>query len=141
MRKFLIFLLFLTIPFLALSDDIVKVKRVIDGDTFVTTTGERVRLIGVDTPETVHPRKPVEPGGPEASKFLKDLIDGKTVRLEYDETKTDIYGRTLAFVWLQDTIFVNAEIIRAGHSEPYLIYPFISKYMNIFNNIAEQRDK
>jgi endonuclease YncB( thermonuclease family) len=60
------------------------VERVIDGDTLVMEKGERVRLIGVDTPETKHPRKPVEHFGKEAAAFTKRMVEGKRVRLEFD---------------------------------------------------------
>ncbi len=59
------------------------VTRVIDGDTIIVDGGERVRLIGVDTPETVHPQKPVERFGREASDFTKRMAEGQRVRLEY----------------------------------------------------------
>jgi micrococcal nuclease len=76
------------------------VTRVIDGDTLVLDGGERVRLIGVDTPETVHPNKPVERFGKEASGFTRKMAEGKQVRLEYDAETAghDRYGRTLAYV-------------------------------------------
>jgi micrococcal nuclease len=64
--------------------DIEYVQRVVDGDTLLFGTGERVRLIGVDTPETKHPSKPVEQFGKEASAFTKRMVEGKRVRLEYD---------------------------------------------------------
>ena len=78
------------------------VERVIDGDTLVLKGGERVRLIGVDTPETVHPQKPVEYFGKEASKFTRGMAEGKRVRLEYEQgaPQKDRYGRTLAYVYL-----------------------------------------
>ena len=63
--------------------------RVIDGDTIVLAGNEKVRLIGVDTPETVHPSKPVEYFGKEASAFTKRMVEGKQVRLEYDWQKKD----------------------------------------------------
>jgi hypothetical protein len=63
----------------------VKVKRVIDGDTLKLDTGEDVRLIGVDTPETKHPKKPVERFGKEAATFTKRLVEGQEVRIEYDQ--------------------------------------------------------
>ena len=66
-------------------------------DTLVLDGGERIRLIGVDTPETVHPQKPVEYYGKEASAFTKRLAEGQEVRLEYDQQRRDHYGRTLAY--------------------------------------------
>ena len=65
-----------------------KVKRVIDGDTLLLANGEYVRLIGVDTPETKHPQKPVEYFGKEAYQFTKRMVEGKEVRLEYDQTRS-----------------------------------------------------
>ena len=100
------------------------VMRVIDGDTLELSTGEKVRLIGVDTPETVHPTKPVQHFGKEASAFTKRLVEGKTVRLEYDQQHTDKYDRTLAYVYLMDGRMVNAEIIKQGYGFAYVKYPF-----------------
>jgi endonuclease YncB( thermonuclease family) len=71
-----------------------KVTRVIDGDTIQFSTGETVRLIGVDTPETKDPRKPVQYFGKEATAFTRQLVEGKSVRLEYDQQRHDKYGRT-----------------------------------------------
>ena len=62
-----------------------KCTRVVDGDTIILNNGERVRLIGVDTPETKHPRKPVEYFGKEASAFTRRMVEGKAVRLEYNQ--------------------------------------------------------
>ena len=82
------------------------VERVVDGDTIqVRMNGEdvTVRLIGIDTPETVKPGSPIECFGPEASTFAKGLLSGQQVTLEFDPTQgsTDRYGRTLAYVWLE----------------------------------------
>ena len=90
------------------------VERVVDGDTIIVRGVGRVRLIGVDTPETVAPGRPVEFFGREASAFAKRLLEGRRVRLEYDRERTDRYGRTLAYVHLADGTFANAEIIRRG---------------------------
>ena len=88
------------------SPDIEFVKRVVDGDTLLFGTSERVRLIGVDTPETKHPNKPVENFGKEASAFTRRMVEGKRVRLEYDPSNAargheDRYGRTLAFIFIE----------------------------------------
>ena len=93
---------------------------------------ERVRLIGVDTPETKHPRKPVEYYGREASAFTKKMVQGKRVRLEFDQANASIghkdrYRRTLAFVYLENGTFLNAEIIKQGYGFAYTRFPF--KYM------------
>ncbi len=100
------------------------VERVVDGDTIIVEGVGRVRLIGVDTPETVHPNRPVEFFGKDASAFAKRLLEGKRVRLEYDQERQDRYGRALAYVYLADGTFVNAEIIRRGYGHAYTRFPF-----------------
>ncbi len=103
-----------------------RVVRVIDGDTFVIDTAERVRLLGVDTPETVDPRRDVEFFGVEASRFLKGLIQGRTVCLRRDRDRTinrDRYGRLLRYVWV-DGVFVNREIIKRGYGFVYTGHPY-----------------
>ena len=98
------------------GDDAVVVG-VVDGDTIDVTIGdrqERVRLLNIDTPESVDPNEPVQCLGPEATAFLAALLPtGGAVRLEYDDVRTDRFGRTLAGVVLDDRL-VNAEIARAG---------------------------
>lgn len=113
-----------------------QVVRVIDGDTIELDGGEKVRLIGVDTPETVHPNKPVEYFGKEASKFTKNMVEGKFLKLEYDWQRTDKYGRMLAYVYLLDGTFVNAEIIKQGYGFAYTKYPF--KYLEKFREYERQ---
>ncbi len=109
--------------------------RVVDGDTIIVEIDgkkERIRLIGVDTPETVHPKKPVEHYGKEASAFTRKLTEGEVVRLEYDDDtqRRDRYGRLLAYVYLPDGTFLNAEIIKQGYGFAYTRFPF--KYMEQF---------
>jgi micrococcal nuclease len=89
----------------------------VDGDT-VIVDGERVRLIGIDAPESVKPDSPVECFGPEASAELKQLLPRRTpVLLEYDLDREDQYGRTLAYVWLTDPPrLINAELVRDGYA-------------------------
>ena len=103
------------------------VIRVIDGDTVILDINgreTRVRLIGVDTPETVHPSKQVD--SKEARLFLTNLLKGERVYLDYEpDNRTDIYGRTLAYVYrVPDDLFVNLEIIRQGYGQSYTQYPF-----------------
>lgn len=112
------------------------VKRVIDGDTLELENGEKVRLIGVDTPETVDPRKPVERFGKEASEFTRKLCEGKRVWLEYDQTRSDKYLRTLAYVHLEDGRVLNEEIIRYGYGHAYTEYPF--KHMEKYRELERQ---
>lgn len=115
------------------------VERVVDGDTLLLDGGERIRLLGVDTPETVHPERPVERFGREASKFTRRLAEGRSVRLEFDQERTDRYGRTLAYVYLEDGTFLNAEIIRQGYGFAYTRFPF--RYLEEFRALErEARD-
>jgi len=113
-----------------------KVIRVIDGDTVVLAIGaeeKTVRLIGVDTPETVHPSKPVEAYGKEASRFTENLLKGESVYLDYEPggSRLDKYGRTLAYLYrVPDGVFVNLEIVRQGYGHAYTEYPF--RYMEAF---------
>ena len=98
------------------------VVRAVDGDTIrVDRNGEEivVRFIGLDTPETVAPDRPVECYGPEASARTAELVDGGQVWLEYDEASglTDKYDRTLAFIWLDQRTMLNELLIREGFAE------------------------
>lgn len=110
--------------------DFLAVTKVVDGDTFWVEDehGERlkVRLIGVDTPETVHPNKPVEYFGREASDYAKMLLKGNRVRLEYDVAETDRYGRKLAYVYLEDGTFLNAKLIEEGYARVMTVPPNVS---------------
>lgn len=100
------------------------VVRVVDGDTLLLDGNERIRLIGVDTPESVDPRRPVERFGKEASEFTRRLVEGRRVQLAYDQERTDRYNRTLAYVYLEDGTLLNAEIIRQGYGHAYTRFPF-----------------
>lgn len=122
----LVILLFLAGCSSQSPDNVVKVTRAVDGDTIeVTYNGkeEKVRLIGVDTPETKHPTKPVEPYGPEASAFTKKTLEGKKVRLEFDVQERDKYGRLLAYLYLEDGTFFNAELLRQGFAQVLTVPP------------------
>lgn len=110
-----------------------KVTEVIDGDTVIIESGERVRYIGVDTPETKHPKKSVQCFGREASARNKELVEGKTVYLEKDISETDRYGRLLRYVYLpnpdapEESIFVNEYLIEQGYGK-VITYPPDVKY-------------
>jgi micrococcal nuclease len=114
----------------------------VDGDTIVIKLDRKetkVRLIGVDTPETVHPQKRVEAYGKEASRFTENLLKGEQIYLEYEPggSRLDKYGRLLAYVYrAPDGLFVNLEIIRQGYGHAYTKYPF--QYMDLFRE-AERR--
>lgn len=113
-----------------------NVKRVVDGDTIVLDNDEKIRLIGVDTPETVHPKKEVEYFGKEASAFTKSMCEGKSVRIEHDWQRHDKYGRTLAYIYLEDGTFINAEIIKQGYGFAYTRFPF--KYIEEFRQYQRE---
>ncbi len=112
------------------------VSKVVDGDTFDTHDGNRIRLIGIDTPETLDPRKPVQWFAREASKKLKEWIDNETVCLKGDIDKTqniDKYGRLLRYAWKypskehtqdKNAFFINAELISQGYAFAYTRFPF-----------------
>lgn len=100
----------------------VLVTRVIDGDTVEIAGGERIRYLGIDTPETVDPRRPVGCFGHEASAKNRELVEGKYVRLEKDITERDKYGRLLRYVYTQDR-FVNLELVRGGYAVIYTFPP------------------
>src|SRR5947208_9222046 len=108
------------------------VVRVVDGDTiYVRGPGGRVedvRLLGIDTPETVDPRRPVGCYGPEASAFTKHLVTGRRVTLRYDRELHDRYGRSLAYVWpdAPPPVFVDATLVRLGYARAYQFVPHTS---------------
>lgn len=101
----------------------VIVTKVVDGDTIHLNTGEKVRFIGVDTPEVNHPKKKKEPHGKAASTFTRKLLEGRRVRVMRAPDK-DKYGRTLAYVYTLDGVLINKEIIRQGLGRAYVKYKF-----------------
>ena len=101
------------------------VVRVVDGDTIhvrLPDRVEKVRYIGVNTPEVHHPSKGEEPGGREAHAVNRRLVEGKRVRLELDVQSRDRYGRLLAYVWIGDTM-INAELVRLGYAQVMTVPP------------------
>jgi endonuclease YncB( thermonuclease family) len=111
----------------------VTVERVIDGDTFKTTKGEKIRLLGINTPEIRHDTSPAQPFGNAAKKALQGLIAGKQVRLTFDKEKEDRYGRTLAHVYLKGGLWVNAELVKLGLAHVYTFVPNISAAKKLVN--------
>lgn len=116
------------------------VVRVVDGDTVVLDyKGEKVkaRLLGIDTPETVHPTKPIQFYGKEASNFVKYTLHyNKHIKVEFDEDRTDYFGRLLVYIWLDKETMLNYLLVRNGFATAYTKYPF--KYKELFV-IAENR--
>jgi micrococcal nuclease len=116
------------------------VQRVVDGDTVVVRIAgrdERVRLIGVDTPESVDPRTPVQCYGKEAAAFTAQLLpEGTVVRLERDVEARDRFDRLLAYVYrVSDGLFVNFELARAGYAQVLTIPPNVA-YAEEFRGAA-----
>ena len=110
---------------------VVRVVRVVDGDTIrvrdASGREERVRYIGVDTPESVRPGAPVECFAKRASAFNRRLVAGRRVRLVHDVQRRDRYGRLLAYVYRAgDGLFVNAELVRRGYARPLTIAPSVA---------------
>jgi len=118
-----------------------SVKRIVDGDTFYiddgSEKGKSIRFIGVDAPETKHPRKPVEYFGKQASAYLTNLLKDKLVRLEFDVEKYDRYNRILAYVYLKDSTFVNAELVKNGYAQIATFPPNV-KYVDLFKRLQKE---
>jgi micrococcal nuclease len=110
-------------PTAPLAEGNYAVERVIDGDTLLVQGNHTVRLMGVDTPESVKPEHPVERWGPEATAFTREFIAGRQVRLRFDRERVDQYGRLLAYVWVEERL-LNEELVRAGFArfEPQYHY-------------------
>lgn len=113
-----------------------KVIRVIDGDTIKIEGDMVVRYIGIDTPETVHPSKPVQCYGKEASDKNRELVEGKEVKLEKDVSETDKYGRLLRYIWLGDML-VNEYLVREGYAQSST-YPPDVRYQDRFIEAQRQ---
>jgi micrococcal nuclease len=120
------------------------VKRVVDGDTLLLSNGERVRLIGIDTPEIHDSNKldrdakrsqqsaaEIKEMGRRSYQFTKDLVESKAVSLEFDIERQDRYKRLLAYIYLKDGTFVNAEIVKQGYAS-LMTYPPNVKYADLF---------
>ena len=113
------------------------IVRAVDGDTAVVRIDgqeKRVRFLGVDTPETVHPNKPVQFYGKEASSFTKESLNGRRVWLEYDSNPQDRYGRHLAYIWLNNPKTINESTIRESMFNAKLLLGGYAKVMIIRPN-------
>lgn len=119
-----------------------RVVRAVDGDTLVVSAGGRsfyVRLLGIDTPETHRPGRPVECGGPDASTGMRALAPpGARVELQTDpgQDRLDRYGRLLAYVWLADGRLVEDEQLRAGWATTYV---FHGKPVRLFGRLSASK--
>jgi micrococcal nuclease len=135
----LLFLLGLVLPAAAQPALEGIVVRVVDGDTIHVRLGERVekvRYIGVNTPEIHHPSKGEEPGGREAAVVNRELVNGRRVRLELDAQPRDRHGRLLAYVWVDETM-VNAELVRRGFAQVMTVPPNV-RHQTLFLKLQRE---
>ena len=116
--------------------ELIKVVRVVDGDTIKIEGGQTVRYIGIDTPETVHPQKAIECFGREASNKNKEIVEGKFVQLERDVSEVDKYGRLLRYVYV-DGVFVNELLVKEGFAHASS-YPPDVKYQDLLVNAQKE---
>ena len=128
----------------------ILVTRAVDGDTLVLENNERVRLIGIDTPEIHESNKlnrdaqrsgqdveTIKKLGRRSYEFTKKLVEGKRVRLEFDVERFDKYKRILAYVYLEDGTFVNAKIVQDGYAS-LMTYPPNVKYVDLFLKLYKE---
>jgi len=128
----------------------ILVTRAVDGDTLVLENKERVRLIGIDTPEMHESNKlyrdaqrsgqdveSIKRLGRQSYEFTKKLVEGKKVRLEFDVERYDKYKRILAYVYLEDGTFVNAKIVEEGYAS-LMTYPPNVKYADLFLKLYQE---
>lgn len=119
-----------------------KITRVVDGDTVETETKEKIRLIGVDTPETVKPGSPVETYGKEASDYTKARLMGQTVLAFTDTEDKDRYGRLLRYVFVDgDTRMFNEELIAEGYANIMTVPPNVMYAKSFLKLEREAREK
>jgi len=133
---FLVIILFLFFYFQSEKEGTYLVTRVIDGDTIELANGEKVRYIGVDTPELHHPQKEVEYYAQEAYGANRRLVEGKRVRLELDVEERDRYGRILAYVYVDD-LMVNEWLVANGYARVATFPPNV-KYAERFLQLERE---
>lgn len=122
------------------SAQLVKIVRVIDGDTIEIETGQKVRYIGIDRPELHHPKKPVQCFAQEAMLKNKEIVEGKTVTLEKDVSETDKYGRLLRYVKIGSPsaeLFVNDYLVKEGYAYAATFPPDV-KYAQLFRQSQQE---
>jgi micrococcal nuclease len=137
------------------NDETAFVERVVDGDTLKLSDGRKVRLIGVDTPElhysdkllrdsrrTHKDIKEIQAMGRRAAAFIKQLCEGQSVKIEFDVRRSDKYGRILAYIYLKDGAFVNAEILKEGYAQVMTIPPNVKHsdyFLKLERSAREER--
>jgi micrococcal nuclease len=124
------------------ADTPYRVVQVLDGDTIVVRraggTDETIRLLGVDTPETHHPRKPVQCYGPEAAAYTTRRLFGQVVQLEDDVERHDVYGRRLAYVYLDGHNF-ERDLLQHGYARLLVIEPNHAHARNMLDDELDAR--
>ncbi|WP_051475485.1 thermonuclease family protein [Bacillus sp. J37] len=147
-RMYRFFLLILTFIFIAgcVSEQTnstlleAEVTKVVDGDTLhvmISGKKETIRLLLVDTPETVHPSKQVQPFGPEASNYMKETLSGEEIQVELGLGERDKYGRILAYVYLDDQM-INKLLLEKGLARVAYVFEPNTKYIDEFYDIQKQ---
>lgn len=127
----------------AAADKIAIVTHVIDGDTIEIDTGQKVRYIGIDTPEIHKPKTPIQCFGKEATAKNKELVEGKHIRMEKDISETDRYGRLLRYVYVINdsspsaSLFVNEYLVKEGYAAAATFPPDV-KYADHFRQLQNQ---
>jgi len=122
-----------------------RVTRIVDGDTFWVDDGSakglKIRLIGIDAPESRNSGKKLKGFyGEESTEYITSLIGGRSVRLEYDVTRYDQYGRTLAYVYLDNGTFVNADMVKNGYAT-VMTFPPNVMHTDTFVDLARKARK
>ena len=123
-------------------DGYLAITKVVDGDTFWVNDGsekgEKIRLIGVDAPESRKTgRKEIGYFGQEAKEYVTNLLTGKKVKLEFDAGRYDQYHRTLAYVYLEDGTFLNAELVKQGYAMVMTVPPNV-KFAEMFVKLQQE---
>lgn len=121
--------------------ELVRVVKVIDGDTIELENGERLRYIGIDAPEKNDPRKPVQCFAQEATEKNRELVEGELIKFYKDVSERDKYQRLLGYVYREDGLFVNLELVRQGYAFSYPYSPDISKQDEFREVEREAREK
>lgn len=129
-----------------LKTEEVEILKVVDGDTIIVKTSEgieeRVRLLLIDTPESVHPSKEKELFGKESSTYAKSVLKkGDTVTMEVGNPDRDAYDRLLAYIWINNDINFNQLMIEKGYARVAYIYPPNTKYLDEFMKSQEKAKK
>ena len=119
----------------------IRVIRAVDGDTLLLEGNYRIRLLGVNTPETKHPDRPAEPFGEEASRFTQSLVNNRSVTLEFDHERLDTYRRVLAYVYLDSGVLLNQRLVQQGMSPAIVTFPIRSDRKRMFETAEREAQR